>query len=200
MPRLPRAFFARPAPVVARELIGCVLVHRTPAGPRSGVIIEAEAYRGLRDPASHAFRGATPRSAVMFGPPGHLYVYFTYGMHHCVNLVCESEGMAGAVLIRALEPLRGLEAMRRDRGHRDDSRLARGPGCVARALDLDRRHDGLDLSRGPVWVERSARPLPGPCVRTGPRIGIRAGLERRWRFWIDGHPGVSGRSSGGVPR
>ena len=191
MSRLPRAFFERPAPDVARELIGKVLVHRTAQGFRSGRIVEVEAYRGRRDPASHAYRGATPRSAVMFGPPGHLYVYFTYGMHHCVNLVCEAEGRAGAVLVRALEPLRGLDAMHRSRGTREFVRLARGPGCVAQALALDRRHDGLDLSRDPVWVATTTREPFAARILRGQRIGIRYGIERRWRFWVAGHPCVS---------
>ena len=199
MSRLPRSFFARPAPVVARDLIGRVLVRRSAAGLLSGRIVEAEAYRGRRDPASHAFRGPTPRSAVMFGAPGHLYVYFTYGMHHCINLVCEAQGSAGAVLIRALEPLRGITAMRRARGLRDELRLTRGPGCVARALGLDLRHDGLDLTRGPVWVEGQAMVRSPARIVAGPRIGIRAATRRPWRFWLAGHPCVSA-SRRGVPR
>lgn len=191
MSRLPRAFFERPSPVVARELIGKVLVHRTAHGVRSGRIVEVEAYRGRHDPASHAYRGPTPRSAVMFGRPGHLYVYFTYGMHHCANLVCEPEGSAGAVLIRALEPLRGLDAMRRSRGTPEFARLARGPGCVAQALALDLRHDGIDLSRGEVWVAGTARAPYAARTLRGPRIGIRVGVKRRWRFWVAGHPCVS---------
>ena len=191
MPRLPRAFFERPAPDVARDLIGKVLVHRTAAGLRSGRIVEVEAYRGRQDPASHAFRGPTPRSAVMFGLPGHLYVYFTYGMHHCVNFVCEAEGSAGAVLVRALEPLRGIDAMRRSRGTPEFARLARGPGCVAQALALDRRQDGLDLSSGEVWVASTTRPPYAARILRGQRIGIRVGVERPWRFWVAGHPCVS---------
>ncbi len=191
MPRLPRAFFERPAPDVARDLIGKVLVHRTAAGLRSGRIVEVEAYRGRQDPASHAFRGPTPRSAVMFGLPGHLYVYFTYGMHHCVNFVCEAEGSAGAVLVRALEPLRGIDAMRRSRGTSEFARLARGPGCVAQALALDRRQDGLDLSSGEVWVASTTRPPYAARILRGQRIGIRVGVERPWRFWVAGHPCVS---------
>ena len=191
MPRLPRAFFERPAPDVARDLIGKVLVHRTAAGLRSGRIVEVEAYRGRQDPASHAFRGPTPRSAVMFGLPGHLYVYFTYGMHHCVNFVCEAEGSAGAVLVRPLEPLRGIDAMRRSRGTPEFARLARGPGCVAQALALDRRQDGLDLSSGEVWVASTTRPPYAARILRGQRIGIRVGVERPWRFWVAGHPCVS---------
>jgi len=190
--RLPRAFFDRSSTVVARELLGRVLVHDAPDGPRAGRIVEVEAYRGARDPASHAYRGRTPRNAAMFGPPGHLYVYFTYGMHHCVNLVCGPGGTPAAVLIRALEPLRGLEAMADARRVRAPERLARGPGCVTQALGLDRRHDGLDLVNGPVWVSRDEAVRGGFRIARGPRIGIRVGLDRDWRYWLAGHPCVSG--------
>jgi len=189
--RLSRAFFARPAPVVARALLGHVLAHDAAGGVRAGRIVEVEAYRGGVDPASHAFRGRTPRNASMFGPPGHAYVYFTYGMHWCVNLVCAADGVGEAVLVRALEPVAGIDAMRAARGVDERDRLARGPGCVTRALGLDRRHDGLDLSRGPLWVG-AGRALGGFRIAHGERIGIRVGRERPWRFWLAGHPCVSG--------
>lgn len=189
---LPRRFYARPVLVVARALLGRVLVHEGPGGRTSGRIVEVEAYRGADDPASHAFRGETARNRVMFGPPGHAYVYFTYGMHHCVNVVTGTPGAAGAVLIRALEPLEGIELMRRRRGVRELERLARGPGCVTRALGLDRRHDGLDLTRGPLAVETGPPARGGHPVARGPRIGIRVATERPWRFWLAGHPCVSG--------
>jgi DNA-3-methyladenine glycosylase len=173
-------------------VLGRVLVHDLPSGRVSGRIVEVEAYLGERDPASHAYRGRTRRNAVMFGPPGHAYVYFTYGMHHCLNLVTGEEGAASAVLIRALEPLEGLEAMARRRGSGIPAeRLARGPGCVARALGLDRRHDGLDLTRGPLWLEDSPPRRAGP-VASGPRVGISVAIDRPWRFWIAGHLCVSG--------
>ncbi len=198
---LPRAFYARPAPTVARALLGCVLVHDSPQGRQAGRIVEVEAYRGARDPASHAFRGITPRTRIMFGPPGHAYVYFTYGMHHCVNLVCEPAGTAAAVLIRALEPLQGLEAMRARRGVQEDARLARGPGCVTQAIGLDRSHDGLDLTRATLFVADQPRVRAGRRVVSGPRIGIRAGLERQWRFWLADHPCVTAPRGGpGLPR
>ncbi|MEO5987624.1 MAG: DNA-3-methyladenine glycosylase [Candidatus Eisenbacteria bacterium] len=195
---LPRAFYARPAPIVARALLGRVLVHDSREGRQAGRIVEVEAYRGERDPASHAFRGITPRTRGMFGPPGHAYVYFTYGMHHCVNLVCEAQGSAAAVLIRALEPIEGLEAMRARRAVQQDARLARGPGCVAQALGLDRSHDGLDLTLGPLFVADLPRARGGHRLAVGPRIGIRVGLDRHWRFWLAGHPCVS--VPRGVPR
>lgn len=153
--------------------------------------MEVEAYRGSGDPASHAFRGVTPRNRVMFGEPGHAYVYFTYGMHHCLNVVCEPAGRASAVLIRAFEPIAGIASMRARRGVEQDVRLGRGPGCVAQALGLDRRHDGLDLTVGPLFIADTAAERGGHRIAAGPRIGIRVGLERDWRFWLLGHPCVS---------
>lgn len=189
---LPRAFYRRPVLRVACDLLGRVLVHDGPGGRTSGRILEVEAYRGADDPASHAFRGETPRNRVMFGPGGHAYVYFTYGMHHCLNVVTGGTGEASAVLIRALEPLEGLQLMRRRRGVSETLRLARGPGCVARALGLDRRHDGLDLTRGPLRILGLAPDREGRTIARGPRIGIRVGVERPWRFWLADDPGVSG--------
>jgi DNA-3-methyladenine glycosylase len=189
---LSRRFYARPVLVVARALLGRVLRHDGPGGRTSGRIVEVEAYRGADDPASHAFRGETVRNRVMFGPPGHAYVYFTYGMHYCVNLVTGPAGRADAVLIRALEPLEGLALMRRRRGVSELERLARGPGCVTRALGLDRRHDGLDLTHGPLVVESGRPERGGARVARGPRIGIRVAVERPWRFWLAGHTCVSG--------
>ena len=198
-PVLPRAFYARRAPVVARALLGRVLESDVGGVHVAGRIVEVEAYRGPLDPASHAFRGRTARNAVMFGPPGRAYVYFTYGMHHCLNLVCEREGGAAAVLVRALEPLEGLEAARRRRGVQAAERLMRGPGCVARALGLTRAHDGTDLVEGELRVRGRPR-RDGRRVATGPRVGIRRGLEQAWRFWLDGHPCVSAPRAGRAAR
>jgi len=198
---LPRAFYDRPPLLVARAVLGRLLVHDSPEGRVAGRIVEAEAYRGHRDPASHAFRGRTERNAVMFGAPGHAYVYFTYGMHFCLNFVTESEGVASAVLIRALEPVEGLETMRRRRnlapGPDTWTQLARGPGNVARALGLAREHNGLDLTRGPLWLTDRPR-RRGFRVATGPRIGIRVAQERPWRIFLLGHPCVS--AARGAPR
>ena len=188
---LPREFYARPAFTVARALLGRVLVHDAPQGRVAGRIVEVEAYRGGGDPASHAFRGPTPRNLVMFGEPGRAYVYFTYGMHHCLNVVCEPAGKAAAVLIRAFEPLVGAGSMRVRRGVEESVRLGRGPGCVARALGLNRTHDGLDLSAGPLFIAEAPRECASHRIVAGPRIGIRVGLERDWRFWLAGHPCVS---------
>jgi DNA-3-methyladenine glycosylase len=189
---LPRAFYARPVLEVARALLGRWLVHDHPAGRVAGRIVEVEAYGGPRDPASHARAGRTARNASMFGPPGHAYVYFTYGMHFCVNVVAGRSGQACAVLIRALEPGAGIASMRRRRGALALERLARGPGCVARALGLTRAEDGSDLTRGPLWIGDGPRERAGLTIAAGPRIGIRAGRDRDWRLFLDGHPCVSG--------
>jgi DNA-3-methyladenine glycosylase len=178
--------------VVARALLGRVLVCELARTRVAGRIVEVEAYRGPHDPASHAYRGRTARNAVMFGPAGHAYVYFIYGMHHCLNLVCEGEGHAAAVLVRALEPLAGEALARRRRGDVPRERLMRGPGCVARALGLSREHDGLDLLGSALWVDAAPPRRGGRSIAAGPRVGIRVGRERPWRWWLDGHPCVSG--------
>jgi len=189
---LPRRFYERPVVAVARALIGRLLVRDTPGGRVAGRIVEVEAYGDGDDPASHARAGRTARNAAMFGPAGHAYVYFTYGMHHCLNLVTGREGRAAAVLVRALEPALGLAIMRKRRGPVPDPRLASGPGCVARALGLTRAHDGLDLTRGPLWISDLPPRRRGLPVVAGSRIGIREGTGRAWRFRLAGHPSVSG--------
>ena len=180
-----------PVPL-ARALLGKVLVHAEPRGVTAGRIVEVEAYGGESDPASHARPGRTQRNAVMFGPGGHAYVYFTYGMHHCLNVVAGPTGTARAVLIRALEPLAGLDLMRRRRRVRDVVRLARGPGCVAQALGLDRRNDGVDLTGSELWIAPGGRPVPRFRVARSPRIGIRLARSRPWRLYRAGDPFVSG--------
>jgi len=193
---LPRAFYARDPVVVARAVLGRLLVYDSPQGRLSGRIVEAEAYRGADDPASHAHRGRTARNAAMFGEPGHAYVYFTYGMHHCLNLVTGSAGKASAVLVRALEPVDGDELMRERRGAGVSTRLARGPGNVAHALGLTRAHDGLDLVDGPLWLSDLPPWRGGHRIARGQRIGIRVALDRDWRCFLEGHPCVS--APGGV--
>lgn len=190
---LPRAFYARNVVQVARGLLGRLLVHDTPGGVIAGRIVEVEAYRGASDPASHAWRGTTPRNRVMFGAPGHAYVYFTYGMHHCVNVGAEPAGRAAAVLVRAIEPVAGIELMMRARGSLPRERLARGPGCLTRALGLTRAHDGLDLTRGPLWISDLPPRRAGHRVTASPRIGIRRAREREWRFYLAGSAFVSAR-------
>jgi DNA-3-methyladenine glycosylase len=189
------AWFDRPAATLARDLLGARLVHESVDGTVGGRIVEVEAYRGPEDLAAHSARGRTPRNAVMFGPPGHLYVYLIYGLHHCLNVVAGPGTKPEAVLIRALALDEGVALARRRRGpHVPDRRLASGPGNVGKALGVDRRLDGVDLVRGPVRVVPRADRLPR--TRRGPRIGVAyAGpwAARPLRFWIADDPHVSRR-------
>lgn len=201
MARLPRGFFSRPAPQVAPELLGRMLVRVLENGDRvAGRIVEAEAYEP-DDPACHAFRGPTPRNATMFGRPGHLYVYFTYGNHWMANIVTRGKGEGSAVLLRALEPTEGLNEMRRRRGREGPTELCSGPGKLCRAFGIDRSLDGADLIRGRViWLE-VGRPVEPDAVATGIRVGVSVGLDRPWRFAVAGDPFVSrGRPGPPTPR
>lgn len=179
---LTRDFYARNPLVVARALLGKRLVRRYRGQRLSGVISEVEAYFGQRDSASHAFRGPTPRNAAMFGSAGHAYVYFVYGMHHCLNVVTGVEGRASAVLIRALQPVEGTATMRGLRKGR--AGIADGPGKLCQALALDRRHNGIDLTLGEVlWIEPYLE-LPRAAIGKSPRIGIAyAQPEHRAALW-----------------
>jgi DNA-3-methyladenine glycosylase len=207
-PVLPREFFGRPAPEVAPRLLGCVLAHDSPDGTVAAVITEVEAYAGLTDPASHAYRGETARNAVMFGPPGHAYVYFTYGMHFCVNLVCEPAGAVSAILLRAGRIIEGADlaaARRWSRPGREagpaaaarkhpERDLARGPARLCQALGIDRAQNGADAvdPRSPLRVSAGpGGPVPAARVRAGPRIGISRAADVPWRFWLDGDDHVS---------
>ena len=235
---IPREFFARPSVQVAPDLLGCVLEHETAEGLVAVELTEVEAYDGQADPASHAYRGKTARNAVMFGPPGHAYVYFTYGMYFCVNLVCQGDDTASAVLLRAGRVIEGEELARarrarrrarggsarqdsasqgsasrdsasrdsasRDSASRDSARLAardlaRGPGLLCQALDIDRTLDGADVctAESPLRV-RSRQTGPGTNARSaekeicsGPRVGVSAAADVPWRFWVAGDPTVS---------
>lgn len=189
--RLGRGFYAQPTLEVAPELLGRLLVFDGPRGPVGGRIVEVEAYVGTGDPASHAAAGRTRRNASMWGEPGHAYVYFTYGMHHCLNVVTEADGRPAAVLIRALRPERGLSLLARRLPHRPPERRLSGPGVVCAGLGLDRRHDGLDLVAGPLWIGRAR--CRGVHVERSRRIGIRHAIERPWRFYWKGERCVSGR-------
>ena len=182
--RLARAFFLRPTPVVARDLLGRILVHDSAEGLAAGIVVETEAY--LRDdPASHSFRGRTERNASMFGPPARAYVYLIYGMHHCLNVVTASEGIGEAVLVRALEPIEGLELMRARRGDVEDRDLCNGPGKLVRALGLGRGHDGVDLLRGPLrFHEARARSVARVPIVRGARVGITNGRDLPLRFHL----------------
>jgi DNA-3-methyladenine glycosylase len=197
--RLPRSFFARPSTEVAPDLLGRVLERRLPDGTRLAVrLVEVEAY-GPEDPASHAFRGPTLRNAAMFGPPGHLYVYRSYGMHWCANVVTGRRGEGSAVLLRAAEPLEGAEAMAARRGLGDLRRLCSGPGRLTQALAISREDDGADLVRHPEITVREGAPLAPSEIATTTRVGIRVGVKPSWRYLEAGSPFVSpGRPS--VPR
>ncbi|HEX2291608.1 MAG TPA: DNA-3-methyladenine glycosylase [Pseudonocardiaceae bacterium] len=177
----------------ARLLLGCHLVADRPQGQVAVRLVELEAYRGSDDPAAHSYRGRTARNAVMFGPPGHLYVYFIYGLHFCANISCLPDGQAGAVLLRAAEVVSDLEIARLHRPTaRSDAELARGPAWLATVLGLRREHNGLDLTdpASPVRL-LSGDPVPAEMVRTGPRVGVAAAPDRPWRFWVHGSPAVS---------
>jgi DNA-3-methyladenine glycosylase len=189
---LPREFYERDSLDVSPDLLNKVLVS---ADGRAARIIEVEAYRGADDPASHAYRGPTPRNTVMWGPAGHLYVYFTYGMHWCANVVTAEVGVAQAVLLRALDPLAGLDAMRAARWHgqkvQRDRDLCRGPGRLAEAFGISAATGGTDLTAAAsLWISDDGTAPPDPPA-VGPRIGISVAAERPWRYWVPGHRGVS---------
>jgi DNA-3-methyladenine glycosylase len=194
---LPREFFDRPSVELAPDLLGCVLSHSTPEGLVAVVLVEVEAYAGEADPASHAFRGRTARNGVMYGPPGHAYVYFTYGMHFCVNLVCEPEGHASAVLLRAGRVIDGvpLARARRSAAARQPREvdLARGPARLCEAMAIDRSQDGADVAdpRSPLRALAPPAPVRAADVSSGPRVGISRAADVPWRFWITGDPAVS---------
>ena len=214
-----RDFLARHAVEVAPDLLGCVLEHETAAGLVAVELTEVEAYAGQTDPASHAYRGMTRRNAVMFGPPGHAYVYFTYGMHFCVNLVCSGEGSVSAVLLRAGAIIEGEDLARARRSHRGPRvarnqetppqaptrqphqaplawrDLARGPARLCQALDIDRSLDGADVcvASSPLRLRPgSTGPAENPRkIVAGPRVGVAQAAEVPWRFWFAGEPTVS---------
>ena len=187
-PILKRSFYERPTVEVARALLGKVLVH----GPAAGIIVEAEAYPGRDDLASHSARGVTDRTRVIFGPPGHAYVYLIYGMYECLNLVAEPEGTPGCVLIRALEPVAGINLMRQRRpAARKLEEVACGPGRLTMAMAITRAHYGVDVTRGSLVVREPAEPRPLE-VQVTPRIGIRTCAERPLRFLLRGNRFVSG--------
>lgn len=192
---LPRHFFDRPVLEVAPDLLGRTLVRRTAEGTIELRLTEVEAYAGDIDPGSHAFRGRTARNDVMFGPPGHAYVYFTYGMWHCLNLVCGPVGRASGVLLRAGEILSGAEQVRKRRlSARNDKELAKGPARLATGLAVDRALNGTDVCSGhdaPLSI-LTGTPPPSDLVRNGPRTGVGGdGAPHPWRYWIDGDPTVS---------
>ena len=189
--RLPRSFYARRSTTVAPDLLGRVLVLGSANGVRLAArIVETEAYEP-HDPASHAYRGQTSRNAVMFGQPGHLYVYFTYGMHHCMNAVTGRPGEGMAVLLRAAEPIRGVDVMRARRGREHVRELCSGPAKLCQAFGVDRSFDGADLVRGhELWIA-DGTPVSKAQIVAGPRVGIRVGTDHAWRFSVADDPFVS---------
>ena len=203
---LDRAFFARDPRRVARQLLGKILIRESGATKLTARIVEVEAYLGLDDPAAHSAAGCTLRNAVLFGPPGHAYIYFIYGNHYCLNVSCEPEGQAGSVLFRALEPLSGIAAMARARkiqlnGPRDLPRLTSGPGRLCQAFSITRARDnGLDLTSpaSSLWIgDDGDRPRD---IFEAPRIGITKAAELPLRYFLLHNPFVSSRKTGDRPR
>lgn len=197
--RLPRAFYDRPTLDVARDVIGKVLVHRSRDGTTAGAIVEAEAYIGEDDPACHAAAGPTRRNQPLYGPPGHAYVYLSYGVHFLFNLVTEATGRPAAVLVRALEPLDGLPLMRRRRagdragGDLRDHELCRGPGSLSRAMGLSLAQNRIDLCGTVLFLEDGG--IQYDEVAWSPRVGISVGLDHAWRCYAVGRREVSGRAT-----
>jgi DNA-3-methyladenine glycosylase len=193
-PPLPAAWYARTAEIVARDLLGTLLVSEIGGVRVVAEIVETEAYAGPHDPASHAWEkfGRTARNEAMFGPPGTAYVYLIYGTHWCLNVVTDSEGFPGAVLVRAARPVEGIEIARERRPGRPDRDLMRGPGNLARALGVTRAENGCALDRPPLWLA-AGRAVPDAEVSIGPRIGIHPDRAADWplRFWLAGSPWVS---------
>ena len=202
---LPHRFYARPTLDVAAELLGKLLVHRSPAGESRGVIVEVEAYIGEDDPACHAAPGPTRRNRPLYGPPGHAYVYLNYGIHALVNVVTEPDGSPAAILIRALEPVSGVPLMRRRRmragkgmhpmrADAPDAELCRGPGNLTRAMGITLRDNEVDLTGTRLFIADEGRSVEG--ITWSPRIGIRVGTDLAWRCYVAGSRAVSGKRSG----
>jgi DNA-3-methyladenine glycosylase len=189
--RLPRGFFERYTPVVAKDLLGCRLVRVDKGRRLSGTIVETEAYRGSGDPASHAYIGKTARNLVMFGEAGHAYVFFAYGFHHCLNVTTEPLGKPGAVLLRAIQPVEGVFEMVRNRGLQARVHIADGPGRLTQALRIDRSFNGEDLvTSRRLFIESGQEPAR---IGRSTRIGISRGTNRKWRFFVTGTPFVSSK-------
>lgn len=196
--RLARTFFQEDTVRVAEALLGKLLVHDAPAGRTVGRIVETEAYLGARDPASHSYSGPTARNASMFGPPGHAYVYFIYGVHHCFNVVTGTVGVGEAVLVRALEPVEGIALMRARRGPCADRQLCNGPAKLVQAMGFERTHDGVDLLAGAIGLFHARRFAAVPdlhardVVQTA-RVGLTRAQDLPLRYYLRGNPCVSRR-------
>ncbi|MFD8500188.1 DNA-3-methyladenine glycosylase [Amycolatopsis sp. NPDC059657] len=187
---------------LAKILLGSVIEATGPDGTVAVRLVEVEAYRGQDDPASHCYRGKTPRNAVMFGPAGFLYVYFVYGMHFCANIVGTEDGVPGAVLLRAGEVVSGLDVVRKRRpSARGPAELAKGPAILTSVLRLDKAQDGADLLSSSSSVRLyTGDEVPASEIRSGPRVGVAMAMDTPWRFWIDGSPAVSTYRRGGKRR
>ena len=190
---LDESYFSQDTLALARSLLGRILIHRSPEGTTSGMIVETEAYLSRNDPACHASRGKTKRNAAMFGPPGRAYVYFIYGMYYCFNVVSNDEGIGEAVLIRALEPLSGLKLMeKRRRKSKTVLTLANGPGKLCAAMGIDKRLNGLPLFNAPFYLGRG-KDIEPDLIKSSGRIGINQARDKPWRFFIEGNLFVSRR-------
>ena len=190
---LDRSFYKRNTQIVAFELIGKVLAFHQTSLMLSGRIVETEAYFGSQDPASHAYRGVTPRNQVMFGPAGFSYVYFTYGNHHCLNVTTEQESIAGAVLIRAVEPISGVSLMKENRGDVSHQQLANGPGKLTQAFGITREHSGMDLTQDNSFCIMEEKADDFLHIQVTTRIGISRAQHRPYRFYLSDNPFVSVR-------
>jgi DNA-3-methyladenine glycosylase len=192
--KLPRSFYLQPTLKVARELLGLFLVRKLGTEKLIGRIVEVEAYLGSRDPASHAYRGRTLRNDVMFWKGGHLYVYFTYGMHFCANVVTGNEGIAHAVLLRAVEPVEGIDIMRHNRKlpvFSDSVPLCGGPARLCRAFSIGRKENGTDLCRKTIWIARDLHQRKRPGIVRSTRVGITVAKHHKWRFYLKDNMFVS---------
>lgn len=193
MAKLPPAFYAQPTLDLARAVLGKTLVRASPEGLSGGVIVEVEGYICAIDPAAHGFQRETPRTRIMYGPPGHAYIYFNYGMHWMLNISSEPERVGGAVLLRAIQPTVGLELIRQRRGGAMPLRdLARGPGRICAALGLGKEENGLSFTGDTLWLEDEPGLAPEAVIATSGRVGITKGTEFPWRFYLTGNPYVSG--------
>jgi DNA-3-methyladenine glycosylase len=194
MKKLPRSFYLQPTLTVAKQLLGKILVRKIGDEILSGKIVEVETYLGENDPASHAYRGKTKRNEVMFQNGGHLYVYFTYGMHFCANIVTEETDKGRAVLIRAVEPLTGIEIMKKNRKRvftaHSLMNLTNGPAKFCQAFGIEREHNGTDLLGSEIYLTDGVD-IPASKIVATTRIGIKNGVEKKWRFYIKGNPLVS---------
>lgn len=187
---LPRTFYQRDTAEVARDLLGKILVYKTSQGRITGKIVETEAYYGHYDPASHAYR-KTPRSSIMFGPPGFAYVYFNYGVHYLLNVVTAKINTPGAVLIRAVEPLEGIELMKKNRGNLPPEKLCNGPGKLTKAFGIDISFNGHDLTKYPLVIQNGKK--GAPIIKNTTRVGISVAKDELLRYYIEGNRFISRR-------